>query len=127
MTYQSLNKSNKKLKLIVEIIKIAPKLPDKYVEPYRVKYDFDLKRLNSSRMPSTMVNSEHATLMETLRQMCRLFGANDIKWMMTDGSMIGSLRHWDIVPWDDDFVISFVLINGINLIIPIVIIFNQFI
>lgn len=56
-------------------------------------------------MPVAMSNSEHASLMDTLRQMTRLFGANDIKWMMSDGSMIGSLRHWDVIPWDDDFVI----------------------
>lgn len=51
-----------------------------------------------------MSNSEHASLMETLRQISRLLGGNNVTWMMSDGSMVGSLRHWDVVPWDDDFV-----------------------
>lgn len=70
-----------------------------------MKYDFSLDRGNSMKLPLAIGYSDRVVLMETLRQICRFFGANDIEWMMSDGSILGSLRHWDIVPWDDDFVI----------------------
>ena len=70
-----------------------------------MKYEFRLDRGTSTKLPLAMSYSDRVVLMETLRQICRFFGASDIDWMISDGSMIGSLRHWDIVPWDDDFVI----------------------
>jgi hypothetical protein len=85
--------------------KLAPKLPENYTEPYRVRhYKNDIFIRNSSILSAAMNVSEHAIAMETLRQISRLLGDHGIKWMLTAGTLIGSLRHWDIVPWDDDFV-----------------------
>jgi hypothetical protein len=87
------------------IEKIAPKLPEIYTEPYRVKhFNKDIFIRNSTIFSAAIDVSEHAIVMETLRQISRLLGDHGITWMITAGTLIGSLRHWDIIPWDDDFV-----------------------
>ena len=32
------------------------------------------------------------------------FAKHEIEFMISDGTLIGSLRHFDQIPWDDDFV-----------------------
>lgn len=47
---------------------------------------------------------EHELLMELFEAMFYFFSRNDVEFMLADGTLIGSLRHFDQVPWDDDSV-----------------------
>jgi phosphorylcholine metabolism protein LicD len=56
-------------------------------------------------MPREFSVNEHKQLMELVELTDKFFKMHKVEYMIMDGSLIGSLRHWDVVPWDDDFVI----------------------
>ena len=49
-----------------------------------------------------MSQCEHNLVMRLLMIIERICRLNDIPFMLSDGSLLGSWRHHDIIPWDDD-------------------------
>ena len=47
---------------------------------------------------------EHKQLMNLLQIIDEVFRANNITYMMSSGTLLGSYRHHDVIPWDDDCV-----------------------
>lgn len=84
-------------------MKIAPRLTERYVEPYEVK-SYSYKFRNSTKMHAGFTREEHEIVMDLFKQLTQIFGMNDITWMINDAASMGSLRHWDLIPWDDDIV-----------------------
>lgn len=83
------------------IVEKAPELPERYVEPYEVK-SHSYRFRNSTKMHAGFTKEEHELVMDLFRQITRLFGMNGITWMINDAASMGSMRHWDLIPWDDD-------------------------
>lgn len=42
------------------------------------------------------------SLKEILKEIITFFGVNNIKYSVAGGTLIGAIRHRDIIPWDDD-------------------------
>jgi hypothetical protein len=57
---------------------------------------------SSPRLPRSLTRCEHTLAMRLLMIIGRICRKNGIKFMMCDGTLLGSLRHHDIIPWDDD-------------------------
>ena len=55
-------------------------------------------------MPAALTQAEHEIVMDLFKQITRFLGKNKITWMLNDATAMGSLRHWDLIPWDDDIV-----------------------
>lgn len=90
---------------IFQMAKInAPKLPEFYPELFEVDIFTYENRKNSNLMPRGFTKKQHQLYMKTIEKTLRLFGTHKIEYMMFAGSLLGSWRHWDIIPWDDDFV-----------------------
>ena len=82
----------------------APSLPKFYPEPYKVD-TFTYKNMNNTELlPRGFTKKQHRLYMKTIEKTARLLGSHKIEYMMFAGSLLGSWRHWDIIPWDDDFV-----------------------
>ena len=47
---------------------------------------------------------ERKLLDELIEMAFYFFAKHEIEFMISDGTLIGSLRHFDQIPWDDDFV-----------------------
>lgn len=82
----------------------APKLPEFYPQLFGADIFTYANRKNSSLMPRSLNENEYELYMETIEKTLKLLGTHKIEYMMFYGTLLGSLRHWDIVPWDDDFV-----------------------
>ncbi len=59
------------------------------------KYDSELLR-------RAMTQKEHDKVIDLLRILSTFLGTNKIEHMIIDGSLLGSWRFWDVMPWDDD-------------------------
>jgi len=57
---------------------------------------------SSSVLPRRITPCEHSLIMRLLMIIERICRKHQITFMLGDGTLLGSLRHHDIVPWDDD-------------------------
>lgn len=46
---------------------------------------------------------EHSTLMDLVNIAGTIMANLKFEYFIADGSLLGSVRHWDCIPWDDDF------------------------
>jgi hypothetical protein len=74
----------------------------------RLPYRYSLWK-SSPLLARRMTPCEHNLAMHLLMIIERICRKHNITYMLADGSLLGSLRHHDIIPWDDD----------IDIIIPI--------
>jgi hypothetical protein len=64
---------------------------------------------SSPLLPRRLTPCEHTLIMRLLIIIERMCRKHEITFMMSDGTLLGSWRHHDIIPWDGD----------VNLMIPI--------
>lgn len=97
-------KSIKTLKLIRDNKSIinAPKLLASYPEPLEVNF-FSFDNTSTNLLPRAFNEDQHRQYMDLIFQTGSFLGSHNISYMIYAGSAIGSWRHWDIIPWDDDF------------------------
>jgi hypothetical protein len=57
---------------------------------------------SSSIYPRLLTSCEHSLLMNLLIIIDRICREHQITYFINDGTLIGSIRHHDIIPWDDD-------------------------
>ena len=57
---------------------------------------------SSPRLPRGFTPCEHNLAMRLLMIIERMCRKHHITFMLADGSLLGSWRHHDIIPWDDD-------------------------
>ena len=57
---------------------------------------------NSSLLPRILDKREHERFMRIMFIASTLMGKHGIEHMIVDGSLLGSWRFWDLIPWDDD-------------------------
>lgn len=68
---------------------------------YRFPYRY-LHWKSSSILPRALSQCEHSILMRLLMTIDRICRNEKIIYMMSHGTLLGSWRHHDIIPWDDD-------------------------
>jgi hypothetical protein len=56
----------------------------------------------SPLLPRRLTPCEHNLVMRLLMIIERICRKHNITFMLSDGSLLGSWRHHDIIPWDDD-------------------------
>ncbi|CAF1173124.1 unnamed protein product [Adineta steineri] len=57
---------------------------------------------SSSIIPRVTTRCEHTLMMNLLMIIDRICRENKITYFISDGTLLGSVRHHDIIPWDDD-------------------------
>ena len=57
---------------------------------------------SSPSLPRRITPCEHSLAMALLMIIERICRKNGIPMMMSDGTLLGSWRHHDLIPWDDD-------------------------
>ena len=75
-----------------------------YSEPIPFEYYEPQETKTSKKMPPYYNKIEYSILMELIKEMAKFFTENQIEFYLNFGTLIGSLRHWDMIPWDYDLV-----------------------
>jgi hypothetical protein len=68
-------------------------------------YYFDLKTLrsvNNSILPSDVLPCDYFHMMQLMINVQLILHQAQIKYFLTKGTLIGVLRHHDVIPWDTD-------------------------
>lgn len=68
---------------------------------YRLPYRYSQWKY-SRNLTRRLTQCEHNIAMHLLMIIERICRKNKITFMLSDGSLLGSYRHHDIIPWDDD-------------------------
>ena len=77
----------------------APSLTEKRVPRLSYRYS----NWNSSpRLPRRFTPCEHQLMMRLLIIVERICREHNLTFAMSDGTLLGSWRHHDVIPWDDD-------------------------
>ncbi|CAF3666911.1 unnamed protein product [Rotaria sp. Silwood1] len=66
-----------------------------------IPYDYDNWQ-SASSMPRLVTKCEHNLMMQLLKRFDQLTKKYSLEYMMIDGTLLGSWRHHDLIPWDDD-------------------------
>ena len=81
--------------------------PDTYKSPIPVEW-WDYANYAAEQAPDgwkrLWTAQDHSEQIELLRLVSELFSEHGIEFCIDYGSIIGSYRHFDFVPWDDDVV-----------------------
>ena len=66
---------------------------------------------STSKMPSSpiqlkknkyLTNSQKNSMYTTMERVVRMFNENSVNWWMAYSTLLGAVRHGDIIPWNDD-------------------------
>ncbi|CAF0924240.1 unnamed protein product [Rotaria sordida] len=97
---QRLNR--KKINNKTLIIPIELNQPNKTLfEQNIISYDYNNWQ-STSLMPRLVTKCEHNLMMQLLKRFDQLTKKYSLEYMMIDGTLLGSWRHHDLIPWDDD-------------------------
>jgi len=66
-----------------------------------IPYDYDIWQ-SAPLMPRLVTKCEHNLMMQLLKRFDQLAKKYSLEYMMIDGTLLGSWRHHDLIPWDDD-------------------------
>ncbi|CAF1348317.1 unnamed protein product [Adineta ricciae] len=66
-----------------------------------IPYDYRLWQ-SALSMPRMVTKCEHRIMMQLLKRFDQLTRKYSLEYMIIDGTLLGSWRHHDLIPWDDD-------------------------
>ncbi|CAF0716465.1 unnamed protein product [Adineta steineri] len=66
-----------------------------------IPYDYDIWQ-SAPTMPRLVSKCEHNLMMQLLKRFDQLTKKYSLEYMIIDGTLLGSWRHHDLIPWDDD-------------------------
>lgn len=66
-----------------------------------IPYHYELWK-SSPLMPRIVTECEHHLMIQLLTRFDKLTRKYSLDYMMIDGTLLGSWRHHDLIPWDDD-------------------------
>ena len=88
--------------------KLLSFIPTQLIQPHElsdnqnpIPYDYDLWQ-SSPLMPRLVSRCEYKLMIELLKRFDQLARKYSLEYMMSDGTLLGSWRHHDLIPWDDD-------------------------
>lgn len=89
-------------------VKILPQYSAKtYTSPVEVEWFSYENYANDGELEGwerQWTDQGHSEQIELMRRVLELLGRNEIEFSIDYGTIIGSYRHFDFVPWDDDAV-----------------------
>ena len=98
------------------IIQILPRyVKNMYSEPIKVSWFDPKNRVMSKNISKNLgffkrayVPFEHRLVMDLFHKLIYLCAKHNMEFQLSDGSLIGTLRHFDLIPWDDDAVSEYI-------------------
>lgn len=102
--YHDNNKSNddelKKIKKDIRKLKKQVKQQDKLLDSH-YKY-FNSLYLDYELTPRKLLKDTQDLSVELLKFIDKICIENDLKWWLDYGTLLGAVRHFSFIPWDDD-------------------------